>query len=86
MYLSLTRHTECSVRLCTFKDWVCLQQLILDVLVVPVVPGDGGDVLHHELAGLRLASPALPCQDDSLVLPAVPQQVPGPVRQGVAER
>ena len=69
----------------TFKDWVSLQQLILDVLVDPAVPGDGGDVLHHQLPRLRLPGPALPGQDDGLVLPVVPQQVPGPVSQGVTE-
>ena len=69
----------------TFKDRVCLQKLVLDVLVDPAVPGDGGDVLHHQLPRLRLPGPALPGQDDGLVLPVVPQQVPGPVSQGVTE-
>lgn len=69
----------------TFQDGVGLQQLVLDVLVLPAVPSHGGDVLHHQLPGLRLPGPALPGEDDGLVLPAVPELVPGPVRQGVSE-
>ena len=63
-----------------------MQQLVLDVLVVPVVPSHGRDVLHHQLPGLGLAGPTLPGEDDGLVLPAVPEGVPGSVRQGVAEQ
>ena len=70
----------------TFKDWVSLQQLVLDVLVDPAVPGDGGDVLHHQLPRLRLPGAALPGEDDGLVLAVVPEEVPGPVCQGVTER
>ena len=70
----------------TFQDWVCLQELILDVLVDPAVPGHGGDVLHHQLARLRLPGPALPSEDDGLVLAVVPEEVPGSVSQGVTER
>ena len=69
----------------TFQHGVCLEELVLDVLVLPAVPSHRGDVLHHQLPGLRLAGPALPGEDDGLVLPAVPQLVPGPVRQGVSE-
>ena len=49
------------------------------------MPGDGSDVLHHQLTRLSLPGPALPGEDDGLVLPAVPKLVPGPVRQGVSE-
>ena len=52
---------------------------------MPAVPGDGGDVLHHQLPRLRLAGPALPGEDDGLVLALVAQQVPGSVSQGVTE-
>ena len=59
--------------------------MILDVLVVPAVPSDGSDVLHHQLPRLRLAGAALPGEDDGLVLALVSQEVPGPVSQGVTE-
>ena len=35
---------------------------------MPVVASDGSDVLHDQLAGLSLAGPALPGDDDALVL------------------
>ena len=70
----------------TFKDWVSLQQLVLDVLVDPAVPGDGGDVLHHQLPRLRLPGAALTGEDDGLVLAIVSEEVPGTVCQGVTER
>ena len=49
------------------------------------MPGDGSDVLHHQLTRLRLPGPALPGEDDGLVLALVSQEVPGPVCQGVTE-
>ena len=86
LLLAQSNQTPEQNRSLTFKDWVSLEELILDVLVVPAVPGDSGDVLHHQLPRLRLAGPALPGEDDGLVLALVSQQVPGPVSQGVTER
>ena len=68
----------------TFQHGVGLQQLVLDVLALPGVTGDGGDVLHHQLARLGLPGAALPREDDGLVLSPVPQLMPRPVRQRVA--
>ena len=81
---SFTFSSQQSNRILTFQHWVSLEQLILDVLVVPAVPGDGGDVLHHQLPRLRLPGAALPGEHDGLVLAPGPQQVPRPVSQGVA--
>ena len=68
----------------TFKDRIWLEELVLDVLALPGVPGDGGDVLHHQLPRLGLAGAALPREDDGLVLSPVPQMMPRPVSQRVA--
>ena len=85
LLLAQSNQTPEQNRSLTFKDWVSLEELVLDVLVVPAVPGDGGDVLHHQLPRLRLAGPALPGEDDGLVLALVSQEVPGPVSQRVTE-
>ena len=68
----------------TFQDWVWLEELVLDVLTLPGVAGDGSDVLHHQLARLGLPGAALPREDDGLVLSPGLKLVPRPIRQGVA--
>ena len=69
----------------SLKDRVGLEQLILDVLTELGVAGDGGDVLHHQLARLRLAGATLPREHDDLVSAPVTKLVPGSVSQRVAE-
>ena len=68
----------------TLQHRIWLQQLVLDILKLTGLPSDSSDILHDQFARLCLAGPALPREDDSLVLTSVPQIVPGPVSQGVA--
>lgn len=69
----------------TLQHRVGLEQLVLDILTELGVAGDGGNVLHHQLARLRLAGPTLPREDDDLVSAPVPELMPGSVSKRVAE-
>ena len=69
----------------TLQHRVRLKQLVLDILTELGVAGDGGNVLHHQLARLRLAGATLPGEDDDLVSAPVTELMPGSVSNRVAE-
>ena len=67
----------------SFKQRVGELDDILDMISPVPAPGDLGDLVHDELGGHGLASPALPGDDDALVLEVGGEAPVHVVRQGV---
>ncbi len=70
----------------TFQHRAGLEKLVLQLVALPLVRGDGDEVAQRQLGRLRLAGARFTAQHHALITVEVAQASPGSVGHGVAEK